>query len=260
MKQSNVMILAPHPDDEFLNCTSILSQSRQVTIVYATNGDFAGRAATEIRYRESLTAMGMLGLGAENMIFLGYGDCGGTETSSFLSALWRAGADEVLASKVSCQTYGPRNHPEYHYQRNQVHAPYTRRTFLNDLRNVLCQIRPHYIFLPSVLDFHWDHRCLNKLTQKALAGIDFSPVCFTFLTHYGHDRDWPNRNGSNFSMPRGFPLQRWFDRIAIPVSAEQKEKLLSQFHSQKTEDGYLDAFCKRQEIYWPEREEARYAR
>jgi len=258
MRLSNAMILAPHPDDEFLNCTSVLSQSQQVTVVYATNGDFAGRSATEIRYYESLSAMGMLGLGAENMIFLGYGDCGGTETSSFLSMLWSSGSDEQLTSRTSCCTYGPQNHPEYHYQRDRVHAPYTRRAFLNDLQNVLCQIRPSYLFLPSDLDFHWDHRCLNKLAQAVLAQLDFSPICFTFLTHYGHDRDWPNRKGPDFLMPRGFPPWKWAKRIEIPVSADQKAELLTQFHSQTTGDGYLDSFCKRQEIFWPEITEASY--
>jgi len=252
------MILVPHPDDEFLNCTSVLSQSRQVTVVYATNGDFTGKAATEIRYHESLSAMRMLGLGAENMILLGYGDCGSTETSSFLSALWSSGADELLVSKTACYTYGPQNHPEYHYQRNRIHAPYTRRAFLDDLRNVLHQIRPRYLFLPSNLDFHWDHRCLNKLAHVVLAQLDFSPVCFTFLTHYGHDRDWPNRKGLDFSMPKEFPPQKWAKRIEIAVSADQKATLLTQFHSQKTEDGYLDSFCKRQEIYWPEITEVFY--
>ena len=70
------MILAPHPDDEFLNCTAVLSRAREITVVYATNGDFEGRAATEIRFQESVSAMRMLNLGPENMIVLGYGDRG----------------------------------------------------------------------------------------------------------------------------------------------------------------------------------------
>ena len=82
------MILAPHPDDEFLNCTAVLSRAREITVVYATNGDFEGRAATEIRFQESVSAMRMLNLGPENMIVLGYGDRGGTKNSSFLHKLF----------------------------------------------------------------------------------------------------------------------------------------------------------------------------
>ena len=142
---------------------------------------------------------------------------------------------------------------------NHVHAPYTRRTFLEDLKGVLCQVRPEYLFLPNSLDFHWDHRCLNRLAHEALKQLDFFPICFTFLTHYGHDRDWPNRKGTDFLSPCGFPHGKWVKRLEIPVSMEQKAKLLTYFHSQKTEDGYLESFCKRQEIYWLETMEVPYA-
>ncbi|WP_305117147.1 PIG-L family deacetylase [Acutalibacter muris] len=246
------MILAPHPDDEFLNCTAVLSRAREITVVYATNGDFEGRAATEIRFQESVSAMRMLNLGPENMIVLGYGDRGGTKNSSFLHKLWGSGLDELFVSETADCTYGPETHPEYRYQCSQTHAPYTRRAFLDDLKSVLSQVNPQYLFLPSVLDFHWDHRCLNKLAYEALDQVNIHPVCFTFLTHYGRDRDWPNRNGPDFLMPEGFPHQIWFRRIEAPVSIEQKSRLLAQFSSQKTADGYLDAFCKRQEIYWRE--------
>lgn len=252
MSSTNVMILAPHPDDEFLNCTAILSRTKEVTVVYATNGDFEGRAATEIRFRESMSAMRMLNLGSENMIVLGYGDRGGTQYSSFLYKLWSSDPDQQFISEIAGYTYGPEAHPEYRYECSQTHAPYTRRAFLEDLKSVLCQVNPQYLFLPSALDFHWDHRCLNKLAHEALDQIDLHPVCFVFLTHYGRDRDWPNRRGPDFLMPKGFPQQEWYRRIEIPVSIEKKARLLAQFSSQKTKDGYLDAFCKRREIYWRE--------
>lgn len=257
MKRKNILILAPHPDDEFLNCSSILSRSRDVSVIYATNGDFTGKAATETRYRESLAAMRMVGLGPGEMIYLGYGDRGGNRESSFLAALLDAALDTTpLASSVGAHTYGPREHPEYHFRRYGTHAPYTRRSFLDDLSDLFCQLRPHAVFLPSLLDYHWDHRGLNMLAHQALERLPVSPICFTYLTHYGSDRDWPNRKGPDFQIPCGFPPDQWSSRIEMPVSVSQKAKLLEQFSSQRSGDGYLEAFCKRQEVYWYESMEA----
>ena len=260
MSQNAILILAPHPDDEILNCSSILSLSKNVVVAYATNGDFVGRDATEVRYHESLSAMQKLGLGAKNMVYMGYGDRGGKKTSSFLAALWNSEPDTIHTTVASRCTYGVAGHPEYHYQRHSVHAPYTRRAFLDDLKDLLQQINPRFIFLPSHLDFHWDHSCLNRLTHYALGQLDISPICFSFLTHYGRDSNWPNRNGSDFLMPEGLPPDLWSRRIEVPVSKAKKSELLACFPSQKTKDGYLDAFCKKQEIYWSEMMEANHAK
>lgn len=259
MNRNTILILAPHPDDEILNCSSILSRSKNVVVAYATNGDFTGRGATEVRYRESLSAMWKLGLGAENMILMGYGDQGGKKASSFLAALWNSEPDALHTTLASGYTYGVAEHSEYHYQRHGVHAPYTRRAFIDDLKDLLREINPRFIFLPSLLDFHWDHSSLNRLTRSALRQLDISPICFSFLTHYGRDNDWPNRNGSDFFKPKGFPCDLWSRRIEVPVSMAKKSDLLACFPSQKTRNGYLDAFCKRQEIYWSEMTEANYA-
>src|SRR3977135_1741355 len=78
--QAQVLIVAPHPDDEALFASGIIYQAHQrglnVKVVLATNGDCQFPTIGPVRQQETVAAMGLLGLAPEDVIFLGYPDCG----------------------------------------------------------------------------------------------------------------------------------------------------------------------------------------
>src|ERR1700680_3481230 len=75
-----LIIFAPHPDDEALMASGImysaLARGDTVTVVVMTNGDSGGPTpGTTLgiaREGETVTGMSTLGLGEQNIIFLGY--------------------------------------------------------------------------------------------------------------------------------------------------------------------------------------------
>src|SRR5262252_5890272 len=77
-----LLVIAPHPDDEALMASGImysaLSRGDMVKVVVMTNGDAGGPVPSTslgiTREGETVTGMSTLGLGEQNVIFLGYGD------------------------------------------------------------------------------------------------------------------------------------------------------------------------------------------
>src|ERR1700730_11006667 len=81
--QAQVLIVAPHPDDEAMFASGIVYQALQsgksVKVVIATNGDCTVPTIGSVRQQETVVAMSILGLAPEDVIFLGYPDCGLTD-------------------------------------------------------------------------------------------------------------------------------------------------------------------------------------
>src|SRR5262245_57965281 len=77
---AQVLLGSPHPDDEALFASGIIYQAKQlgktVKVVLLTNGDCDAPGLAQARQQESITAMTRLGLAANDVIFLGYPDCG----------------------------------------------------------------------------------------------------------------------------------------------------------------------------------------
>lgn len=71
-----VMVIIPHQDDELNLMSGVLDElvryGSDVYPVYTTNGDYKGWA--EERIHEALNVFASIGVPAENVIFLGYGD------------------------------------------------------------------------------------------------------------------------------------------------------------------------------------------
>lgn len=79
------VVLAPHPDDETLGCGATIRRKRNqgtpVRIVIVTDGGGSHQSAVlsrsdlvAIRREEALRACALLGVGREDVLFLGYGD------------------------------------------------------------------------------------------------------------------------------------------------------------------------------------------
>ena len=71
---AQVMVIAPHPDDEALFASGIIHSAvlagKNVKVVILTNGDCDSHDIGPTRQQETVTAMTRLGLSANDVIFL----------------------------------------------------------------------------------------------------------------------------------------------------------------------------------------------
>ena len=134
--QGNILIIAPHMDDEALACGGLIArlpQKERIHVVYATNGmkspspivpgrDEISPDLGQARMNESRAAMSLLGIPVENLHFL-----------------------ELPEAEL------------------QKHLPALKDLFLE----IIKKIRPDFIFIPFRYDRHLDHLAINRVVTIA---------------------------------------------------------------------------------------------
>ncbi|MBQ3433933.1 MAG: PIG-L family deacetylase, partial [Selenomonadaceae bacterium] len=157
---TRVLILAPHPDDEINIAGNMIltlaAAKAEVFVAYSTNGDF--EQAAEVRAKEAVDALKILGVPRERIIFLGYGD--GHKLS-----------DKPTQSPAGhVETYAAQDFVDYAKKTFGRHSPYTRQNFKRDLKSLLLELRANIIFCVD-FDSHPDHRTLSILFEETLGEI-----------------------------------------------------------------------------------------
>ena len=157
---TRVLILAPHPDDEINIAGNMIltlaAAKAEIFVAYSTNGDFEQTA--EIRAKEAVNALKILGVPREKIIFLGYGD--GHKLSEIQT---KSPADHV-------ETYAAEGFIDYAKKTFGRHSPYTKKNFKRDLKSLLLELRANIIFCVD-FDSHADHRNLSILFEEVLGEI-----------------------------------------------------------------------------------------
>ena len=160
----NVMLFVPHQDDEINVMGGVLEEyvkyGSRVTVVFSTNGDKNGLAET--RMQEAVDALAFIGIPAENIIFLGYGD----KWQDGQPHIYNAESGAVLTSHVGrTETYGSAAYNPY-----REGAAYTRENFLQDIESVILEYQPDILYCVDY-DHHIDHRALSLSFEKVLGNI-----------------------------------------------------------------------------------------
>ena len=164
--EADILIFAPHPDDETLGCGWAILRAAQagvrVHIAVLTNGDgFPLATATALRkdpdalapadylelgrrrQQEVLAAVAALGLTPGDVSFLAYPDfC--------LDQLYKALDDTVITQQFTqqSQTYGLAVQ-DYHTQVHGAPAPYNRHALLDDVAGLIRRISPARSMSPT---------------------------------------------------------------------------------------------------------------
>lgn len=237
-----VMVLVPHQDDELNLAGGILEQyvraGSDVTLVYATNGDYS--ALADLRSREVLAVAQRIGIPAENVVYLGYGNQWEPQEQEGIlrkhlyfsvdgGALW-------TSHFGATQTYGTTVIEPYRS------SSYTRDHFLRDLMDLILEERPDVIYCGDY-DAHHDHMALDLFFEEAMGLIlareaDYHPVVYKGLcygTAWYAQADFlgaENLRASQF--PEWEHWERlgisydWDRRVRLPVSAGNLSRMLSQ--------------------------------
>jgi MYXO-CTERM domain-containing protein len=215
-----VMVIGPHPDDEAIigagRTRAGVDANDIVKVVVVTNGDFNGQAVGYQREPESVNAALALGLGEQDVIFLGYPD-------GNLVELWAATSGDTIFTSFAglTATYGNRGlgGADYHYYRSQllsghgVHAPYSRNGILSDFIDLFTQFAPDEVYAtlgPNTThtDLHGDHTSVGLFVLEALAAMHGQagghPVRAYFTIVWDSSGQWPDDLGLGYTPLRPY--------------------------------------------------------
>jgi len=194
--EDRVVILAPHPDDEIIAGGGIIQKALEANaklkIVYLTSGEYNEVSyffykknpaiskrgfinIGETRMREAYNAAAFLGLGKEDLVFLGYPD---RFTEAILASFWnKKWPARSMLTHIGRVPY--KNALSYD-------APYVGESILGDLEKVLADFGPTKIFVSSPYDVNPDHRSLYVFTKIALFDLKDkigNPDIYAYLVH-----------------------------------------------------------------------------
>lgn len=186
-KPNKYLIIVPHPDDEINVAGQLIRQlipsHRQVYVLFTTNGDYEYDG--KLRIREAISALGVLGVNEENIIFMGYGDDWKSEVH-----LYNAPDDETLFSVGNYdRTYGLETHPDYRFLVSGYHHEYTRQNYKQDMRDVILDLLADVLVVVD-FDSHPDHRCASLMFEEVMGEIlktrdDYKPVVLKKFAYAG---------------------------------------------------------------------------
>jgi LmbE family N-acetylglucosaminyl deacetylase len=174
----NILVVAPHPDDEILCCAQTIQEHLRVgddvTIVVITNGDGKDETnATESltygarRRNESLLAAKKLGIPREKILFLGFPD-------GHLLDIEQKGSSRSVFTKL-VQTMRTSIFPG---------TPYTWNGLQKSLQKVLEQSQPDIVYLPGQEDTHPDHDVAARAIRVAAKAKEISPQWNEYVVHF----------------------------------------------------------------------------
>jgi len=210
-KQTRLLVIAPHCDDEALGCGAIIHDVIQaggeVLVVVVTNGDGFTIAAEEefhrlvlthedyvnsgyTRQKETIQALHLLGVPENQIVFLGYPDRG---LRSMWSDNWNN--SQPYQSRFTGSDHSPYNNS---YQQN---APYAGQAVLDNLEQIMLAFKPNLILAPHPADEHPDHAATWAFVVAALAKLRSSETLsganlYTYLIHRG-----------DFPIPHGYKTE-----------------------------------------------------
>jgi LmbE family N-acetylglucosaminyl deacetylase len=280
----DLMVFAPHPDDETLGCSGILHQAlkrgERVKVVIFTNGDGFPAAASLVtrkpvdalqsadfrelaRFRQlqSKAALEALGGTLEDLVFLGYPD------SALLQVYRNRGKDPTRQRYTGMnESYGEAA-PAY-----RPAAPYGYDEVLADVAALLVAYRPRRICVTAEADRHPDHQAVFRFVRDALVRTGLRADVDTYLIHGGPQWPWPPTatpeapyeahevkglripQDMAWPPPRRVKLTLEEARIKAKAIGAQASHLLPDAPAAMQEErAYLESFVKSEEVFWPAR-------
>ena len=219
-----VLILAPHPDDEVVAAGGVIQKAlkakAKIKVLFLTNGDHNEPAFIiyekrltmrkgefihmgQVRRKESLDAVKVLGLAEKDCIFLGYPDYG---TMEILLKYWNGKRPfKDVLTRISKVPYPDCLSPG---------APYIGQSILNDIEKVIRDFKPTKVFVSHPVDINRDHRSLYLFLQIALWDLEDEirkPEIFAYPVHLV---GWPEPRGYHPDMELALPDMLKSDEIS----------------------------------------------
>lgn len=196
---ADVLVVAPHPDDETLMAAGVIARERaagrRVAVAVITNGDLGCERDGFTREGETVAAMKRLGLREEDVFFLGYPD-GHLEELGPVPLAPLVRRDGTGRCTPGNTTYAGRG-----AGRTDLHALltgrpglYTSDALVFDLGSLIEKLRPRDVFVSHPVDEHPDHAFAYTYVRRALeARPGVLPRIHRAVVHIGGC--WPTKPG-----------------------------------------------------------------
>jgi len=261
-----IVIFAPHPDDEIIGCAGIIQEciakKVPVWVVYITNGDHNQlafkayekklvlspadyRKMGELRRKESINAVSLLGITQDKLIFLGYPDFG---TLPIWEGYWNR--------KTPYKNFLTRAYTVPYPDNPSYGEPYVGSSILNDMERILLTIQPTKVFATHPADTNTDHRALFNFLQVALMDTEkriLAPEVYFYIVH---SRRWPKPAGlfpERALLPPVTLQTSEYAWVRFPLTSGQVEKKIealncfrSQLIGRKT---WMLSFARSNELF-----------
>jgi LmbE family N-acetylglucosaminyl deacetylase len=249
----DLLIFAPHSDDEAIGCTGVMLQAlekkQRIAVVIITAGDAHVRAAAVVarketnnlvpddflklaalRQQHSLRATAHIGVPRDNLIFLGYPDGG-------LNALSQGKLDGPYLQPHTrkSETYGEPAR-DYHSRAHGSPAPYTKASVLADVAEIIKACRPKEIYVTNDLDTHADHMASFHLVRAAARTAGYRGTLFTYVVHGRPPTESPGRV------------------VALTPSQLETKRAVIRLYQEGTSpvhDMLADTYALPEERFWP---------
>ena len=285
----DLMVFAPHPDDETLGCAGILHQAlkrgEHVKVVIFTSGDGYPAAASLVarkpvdrltesdfqdlaRFRQlqSRAAFEALGGDPRDLIFLGYPD-------GALDQVYRTRGTAPVRQRFTgrSETYAAAQ-IDYRSAGCGKAARYVYEEALADVASLISDHHPRRICVTAEADRHPDHQAAFRFVRDAMDKTGHRGEMDVYVIHGGPQWPWPSgaTPGSPYEaheekgvrIPQGVP---WPPSRRVALTPEEravKQKAIAAQASHLTpeapasmleERNYLESFVKSEEVFWRER-------
>lgn len=267
-RSTRLLVLAPHPDDEALGAAGLIqrvvARGGAVRVVLLTSGDgfpegveaadgiarpgasdFRGYSVT--RERETVTAMGLLGVAPSQVTFLGFPDEGLCRiASTYLYDKRRAFASP----------YTQRERPPATEQMVRG-VRYRGVDVRRELETIVTTFRPTLLVLPHPADEHPDHCSTHIFAREALEAVPAALRSRMRVLHYlVHFGQWPLSAdaglGATLLPPESFPAaaSAWRQVTLTQAEADTKKQALLAYRTQLLVIGrFMLAFGRSTELF-----------
>lgn len=234
-ERCDILIFGPHPDDEALGCAGLIydaiNKKKKVKIVIATYGEssvegtewYYGHKAKEedfinignVRQKESISAMKVLGLKKEDLIFLGYPNDG------LLDILF---SDRYSIERSFKSEYTGFDSVSHEGSYN-MGAPFCKDSITKDIGNILRDLQPKNIYVTHPLDSHDDHkacgRIVNDISKQPASSMN---VLFYMIAQ----SKIPSKKQRLIYKAKGQLKEKYLDESARKI----KKECINQYKSQ----------------------------
>ena len=263
----NILILAPHPDDETIGCGGVIYEAVcrkiPVHVAFLTSGDSNEMAfykyekhpvifpssikrMGELRMKEACAAIEKFGLSLDAITFLGYPDFGTLE-------IWKNRWGERIKAYKSLLT---RSRVVPYPEAMNPGALYTADNIYKDINTLIDKYVPTKIFVSHPGDLNQDHRALYLFTRAVLLGREsaYRPEIYCYLVHY---KKWPNGSNAELQFEQN-PKQSFvtdygkWTFLHLDKDAETQKKAAINMHKTQMSYGkdFLLSFVQKKELFW----------
>ncbi|GAB6098379.1 hypothetical protein JCM16358_02580 [Halanaerocella petrolearia] len=237
VQAKDILIVAPHPDDEIIGTGGTISQhlqqGDQVKVIFMTSGEgyywarklFSKKIVTNleeliefatIRRQESITALTKLGLDRKQIKFLKFPD-------GYLKEIFLNGNFYSL----------------------------TRQELVTDLEREIINYKPDIIYTSHLNDQHPDHWVTALITKLILAKDNLSIPHYHYLVHWN---DYPQPRGYNPDSSLQPPTElisnlTWNYHHLSSQAVKKKYRSIKSFKTQFLIQDYLHSFIRQNELF-----------